>query len=52
MTCSYTQINQYFNWPRRYRYLDGWNEKDTRAAMLFSPALENAPGAFFRQEDS
>jgi hypothetical protein len=54
MTYSYTQISQYLSCPRRYRYryLDGWKEKDTRAAMLFGRAFENALGAFFRQEDS
>jgi len=37
MTYSYTQISQYLSCPRRYkhRYLDGWREKDTRAAMPF-----------------
>jgi CRISPR/Cas system-associated exonuclease Cas4 (RecB family) len=37
MTYSYTQISQYLRCPRsyRYRYLDGWREKDTRAAMIF-----------------
>ena len=31
MTYSYTQISQYLTCPRRYRfrYLDGWKEKDT-----------------------
>ena len=31
MTYSYTQISQYLRCPRsyRYRYLDGWKEKDT-----------------------
>ena len=40
MTYSYTQISQYLACPRRYRhrYLDGWQEKDTRAAMLFGRA--------------
>src|SRR5450755_5037289 len=54
VTYSYTQISQYLACPRRYkhRYLDGWKEKDTRAAMLFGRAFENALGAFFRQEDS
>ena len=54
MTYSYTQISQYLTCPRRYRYryLDGWKEKDTRAAMLFGRAFENALGAFFRREDS
>jgi hypothetical protein len=53
MTYSYTQISQYLTCPRRYRhrYLDGWKEKDTRAAMLFGRAFEQALGAFFRRED-
>src|SRR5215469_14876580 len=53
MTYSYTQISQYLNCPRRYRhrYLDGWKEKDTRAAMLFGRAFELALGAYFRHED-
>jgi hypothetical protein len=40
--------------PRRYRhrYLDGWQEKDTRAAMLFGRAFEQALGAYFLHEDS
>jgi len=53
MTYSYTQLSQYLTCPRRYRhrYLDGWKEKDTRAAMLFGRAFEQALGAYFRRED-
>ena len=53
MTYSYTQISNYLTCPRRYRhrYLDGWKEKDTRAAMLFGRAFEQALGALFRRED-
>jgi hypothetical protein len=53
MTYSYTQISQYLTCPRRYRhrYLDGWKEKDTRAAMLFGRAFETALGALFRHKD-
>ncbi|HEV2396247.1 MAG TPA: PD-(D/E)XK nuclease family protein, partial [Candidatus Sulfotelmatobacter sp.] len=53
MTYSYTQISQYLTCPKRYkhRYLGGWKEKDTRAAMLFGRAFERALGAFFRHED-
>ena len=53
MTYSYTQISQYLRCPRsyRYRYLDGWREKDTRAAMVFGRCFETALGAYFRQED-
>ena len=54
MIYSYTQISQYLTCPRRYRhrYLDGWREKDTRAAMLFGRAFESVLAAFFRREDS
>src|SRR5580704_8517384 len=53
MSYSYTQISQYLTSPRRYRHhhLDGWKEKDTRAAMLFGGAFEQALGALFRRED-
>ena len=53
MTYSYTQISQYVTCPRRYRYryLDGWQEKDLRAAMLFGRAFERAIAALFRGED-
>jgi len=54
MTYSYTQISQYLSCPRRYRhrYLDGWQEKDTRAPMLFGRAFEQAIAALFRGEDA
>src|ERR1700757_4394974 len=54
MTYSFTQISRYLNCPRRYRYryLDGWKEKDTRAAMLFGRAFEQALSAYFQREDS
>src|SRR5437667_6886723 len=54
MIYSYTQISQYLICPRRYRhrYLDGWQEKDTRAAMLFGRAFERALAAYFLREDT
>jgi hypothetical protein len=53
MIYSYTKISHYLTCPRRYRhrYLDGWQEKDTRAAMIFGRAFEQAIAALFRQED-
>ncbi len=53
MIYSYTQISQYLTCPRRYRYryLEGWKEKDTRAAMLFGRAFERALSAYFLRED-
>src|ERR1700721_2787503 len=53
MAYSYTQISQYLRCPRsyRYRYLDGWREKDSRAAMVFGRCFETALGAYFRRED-
>jgi len=54
MTFSYTQIAQYLRCPRsyRYRYLDGWQEKETRAPLLFGRCFEKALAAFFLREDS
>jgi hypothetical protein len=54
MRYSYTQIAQYLRCPRsyRYRYLDGWKEKDSRATLLFGRCFEQALGSYFRGEDS
>src|SRR5438067_11568092 len=54
MVYSYTQISQYLTCTRRYRhrYLDGWQEKDTRAAMLFGRAFERALAAYFLRQDA
>jgi len=54
VTYSYSQISQYLTCPRRYRhrYLDGWQEKDTRAAMGFGRAFERALTAYFLREDA
>src|ERR1700756_4564426 len=54
MTFSYTQIAHYLRCPRsyRYRYLDGWKEKDSRATLLFGRCFEQALAAYFRREDS
>jgi CRISPR/Cas system-associated exonuclease Cas4 (RecB family) len=54
MQYSYTQISHYLGCPRRYRYryLDGWQERDTRANMLFGRAFEQALAAYFRQQDA
>jgi hypothetical protein len=54
MIYSYSQINQYLACPRgyRYRYLEGWKEKDTRANLVFGRAFEQALPAYFHQEDS
>jgi hypothetical protein len=53
VTYSYTQISRYLGCPRRYRhhYLDGWQEKDSRASMLFGRAFEKALAAYFLRED-
>ena len=54
MIYSYTQISQYLRCPRsyRYRYLDGWQEKDTRAGMVFGRCFEKALRGYFDREDS
>src|SRR5579862_7858812 len=53
MIFSHTQISQYLRCPRsyRYRYLDGWRERETRAAMVFGRCFENALNAYFHQQD-
>src|SRR5271167_4745969 len=53
MTFSYTQIAHYLRCPRsyRHRYLDGWREKETRAAMIFGRCFEKALGAYFSGDD-
>ena len=54
MTYSYTQIAHYLRCPRsyRYRYLDGWQEKQIKASLLFGRCFEKALAAFFLGEDS
>ncbi len=54
MIYSYSQISQYLRCPRsyRYRYLDGWREKETRAAMAFGRCFEKALAAYFHREDA
>jgi hypothetical protein len=54
MIYSYSQINKYLACPRgyRYRYLEGWKEKDTRANLIFGRVFEQAIAAYFRAEDS
>src|SRR5437667_10167605 len=54
MIYSCTQVSQYLTCPRRYRhrYLDGWTEKDPRAAMLFGRAFERALAAYFLRQDA
>lgn len=54
MTFSHTQISQYLRCPRsyRYRYLDGWKEKETKASLLFGRCFEKALVAYFAGQDS
>ena len=54
MTFSYTQISQYLRCPKsyRFRYLDGWKERDSRAALCFGRCFEKALAAFFQHEDA
>jgi hypothetical protein len=54
VTFSYTQISQYLRCPRsyRFRYLDGWREKESRAALYFGRCFEKALAAFFEHKDA
>jgi PD-(D/E)XK nuclease superfamily len=53
MVFSYTQISNYLRCPRSYRlrYFDGWQEKDTRAGMVFGRCFEQALVSLFGKED-
>ena len=53
MVFSYSQIAHYLRCPRsyRYRYLDGWQEKETRAAMIFGRCFDRALSALFLGQD-
>jgi len=53
MVFSYTQIAHYLRCPRSYRlrYLDGWREKETRAAMIFGRCFEKAIASSFLGKD-
>src|SRR5260370_19539721 len=53
MTYSFTQIANYLRCPRsyRHRYLDGWREKETRAAMIFVRCFEKALESIFKDGD-
>jgi hypothetical protein len=54
MTFSYTQVSQYLRCPRsyRFRYLDGWREKESRAALCFGRCFEKTLAAYFEREDA
>src|ERR1700704_4231358 len=54
MTFSYTQISQYLRCPRsyRFRYLDGWRERESRPALCFGRCFEKALAALFEREDA
>ena len=54
MTFSYTQVSQYLRCPRsyRFRYLDGWREKESRAALCFGRCFEKALAAYFERQDA
>jgi hypothetical protein len=53
MIFSYSQISHFLRCPRsyRYRYLDGWQAKETRAGMIFGRCFEKALAAFFLGQD-
>lgn len=53
MIYSYTQIANYLRCPRsyRYRYLNGWREKETRPALIFGRCFEKSLEAYFCEED-
>jgi hypothetical protein len=54
MTFSYSQISQYLRCPKayRFRYLEGWREKEDRASLVFGRSFEKALAAYFEGADS
>jgi hypothetical protein len=54
MAYSYTKIAHHLGCPRRYRYryIDGWKERDTRSGLLFGRAFEIALASMYRGEDA
>src|SRR5215470_18679487 len=53
MIFSYSQISHFLRCPRsyRFRYLDGWGEREIRAGMMFGRCFEKALAAFFLGQD-
>src|ERR1700680_3786777 len=53
-TFSYTKVSQSLRCPRsyRFRYLDGWREKESRAALCFGRCFEKALAAYFERQDA
>jgi hypothetical protein len=51
---SYCQTNPYLRCHRsyRYRYLDGWSERDRRVSVIFGRCFEKALEAYFCHKDS
>jgi hypothetical protein len=45
---SYTQISNYLQCPLKYkyRYVDGWREKDDKANLIFGRVFEKAVEAY------
>ena len=53
MIFSYTQIAQYIRCPRRYRfkYLNGWLERENKASISFGRCFEKAIASYFHGDD-
>jgi putative RecB family exonuclease len=51
---SYTQLSTYLQCPLKYRYkyLDGWHERDDKASLVFGRVFQMAVEAQFLVEDS
>jgi hypothetical protein len=46
---SYTQISNYLQCPLKYkyRYVDGWRERDDKASLIFGRVFQRAVDAHF-----
>ena len=53
MNYSYSQMSLYQTCPRKYRYkyIDGWREKELSASLVFGRCFEDAIAALYRGQD-
>src|SRR3982751_3727125 len=53
MNSSSSQMSLYQTCPRKYRYkyIDGWREKELSASLVFGRCFEDAIAALYRGQD-
>jgi hypothetical protein len=53
MNYSYSQMSLYQTCPRKYRYkyIDGWRERELSASLVFGRCFEDAIASLYRGQD-